>query len=140
MSMVTGSSTSERSLPSSSTVLRGRITSCRWKSPPMTRLAQPTRWASGGTRVHAPPKHRPPPAEPVAVGRDRLQRPLVDHEQHAVQVIANVLLRHRELDRLQESAQVALRKRKRLDLVLPLTDPGVVGGWERLQVETRDAG
>ena len=32
---------------------------------------------------------------------------LVDDEQHAVQVIADVLLRHRELDELEQRAQVA---------------------------------
>jgi hypothetical protein len=76
----------------------------------------------------------------VAVGRDRLQRPLVDDEQHPVEVVADVLLRHRELDRLQEPAQVLLRQRERLHLVLPLPDARIVGGRQRLQVEARAPG
>ena len=80
------------------------------------------------------------PSEAMAVGGNRLQRALVDHEQHAVEVIADVLLRHRELDRFQEPAQVALRQRQRLHLVLPLTDARVIGGGQRLQVEARAAG
>ena len=60
------------------------------------------------------------PRQAMAVGGDGLQRALVDDEQHAVQVVADVLLRHRELDRFEESAQIALRQRQRLHLVLPM--------------------
>ncbi len=80
------------------------------------------------------------PRQTVAVGGDRLQRSVVDDEQHAVEVVADVLLRHRELGRLDEAAQVALRQRQLLHLVLPDADPRIVGRGERLQVEARAAG
>ena len=68
------------------------------------------------------------PGQPMAVGRDRLQRALGDDQQHAVQVVADVLLRHREFGRLQKPAELALRQRKRLHLILADADARVVGG------------
>ena len=50
------------------------------------------------------------PRQPMAVGGDGLQRALVDDQQHAVQVVADVLLRHRELGQFEELAQVLLRQ------------------------------
>ena len=119
MSSVTGSSLSSSSLPSSSTVLRGRITSC-----------------AGVIAGHLDAR----PRQPMAVGGDRLQRALVDDQQHAVQVVADVLLRHRELDELEQRAQVLLRQRQRLQLLAAQADPRIVGGGERLQVEPRASG
>ena len=72
----TGSSVSPSSLISSSTVLRGRIASTLPWSP-SERLARER--------------------QPVAVGGDDAQRVLVHREEHAVQVVADVLHRHREL-------------------------------------------
>src|SRR5438105_2171154 len=48
--------------------------------------------------------------KPVAVGRDGLQRPLVDDQQHSIEVIADVLLRHREFSKSEQPPEVALRK------------------------------
>ena len=45
----------------------------------------------------------------VPVGRHCLQRALVDHQKHAVQVVTDVLLRHRELGELEQSTEIALR-------------------------------
>ncbi len=80
------------------------------------------------------------PRQPVAVGGHGLQRALVGDEQHAVEVVADVLLRHRELGAAQEAAQLALRQRQRLQLVLPEADARIVGRRQRLQVEARAAG
>ena len=66
--------------------------------------------------------------------------PLRDDEQHAVQVVTDVLLRHREFGRLQKSAELALRQRQRLHLILADADARVIGGRQRLQVEARPAG
>ena len=76
----------------------------------------------------------------MAVGRDRLQRALGDDEQHAVQVVADVLLRHREFGRLEKPAEFALRQRQRLHLILADADARVIGRRQRLQVEARAAG
>ena len=67
---------------SSSTVLRGRITSWRGSSPSSVDAAQ----APGGGRRWRP----------------ACSCLAVDHEQHAVQVVADVLLRHRELGEFQQ--------------------------------------
>ena len=71
----------------------------------------------------------------MPVGSHSLQRPLVDNEEHAVQVIPDVLLRHREFGELQELAQVALRQRQRLQLFGAKADARIVGGGQCLQVE-----
>jgi hypothetical protein len=63
--------------------------------------------------------------------------PLAITEQHAVQVVADVLLRHREFGRLQKAAKFALRQRQRLHLVLADADARVVGRRQRLQIEAR---
>ena len=76
MASDTGSSLSASSLMSSSTVLRGRIASTLPWSP-SSALARE--------------------GQAVAVGGDHAQRVLVDREEHAVQVVADVLHRHREL-------------------------------------------
>ena len=56
---------------------------------------------------------------------------------HAVEVIADVLLRHRELGELDQRAELALRERQRLQLLLPDADARIVARRERLQVEAR---
>jgi hypothetical protein len=48
--------------------------------------------------------------KPMAVGRHRLELPVLDDEQHAVEVVANVLLGHRVLDEQEEGAQPGLRQ------------------------------
>jgi hypothetical protein len=67
----------------------------------------------------------------------RLQRPAIDDEQHSVQVVADVLLRHREFDGFQQPPQVALRERERLHLVLADADARIVRCRQRLQIESR---
>ena len=49
------------------------------------------------------------PRKAMPIGRDGLQRPAVDDEQHPVEVVPDVLLRHREFDRFQQPPQFALR-------------------------------
>ncbi len=73
----------------------------------------------------------------MAVGGDGLQRALVGDQQHAVEVVADVLLRHRELGEAEQPLEVALRQRQRLQLVGAEPDARIVGGGERLQVEAR---
>jgi hypothetical protein len=55
---------------------------------------------------------------------DRLQRSFCDDEEHSVEVVTDVLLRHREFGRLQKAAEFALRQRQRLHLVLADADRG----------------
>src|SRR4029078_11493107 len=79
------------------------------------------------------------PRQSMAVGGYRLQRRAVDDEQHAVAVVAEVLLRHREFRELQQAPEITLRERERLQLLLADVDARIVAGRERLQIEARPA-
>ena len=76
----------------------------------------------------------------MPVGRNGLQQLLVDDEQHSVEVVADVLLRHRELGELQQATEVALWQLDRLLPFLRQADSRIVRRGQRLQVEPRTAG
>ena len=116
----TSSSLSASSLASSSTVLRGRITSCARQLAVDARCEAK---AGGGRRWRR--------ACSVAA---------VDHQQHAVQVVADVLLRHRELDQAQQPAQRLLRQREARRFAGRAWQAREIVRRQRLQVEAALAG
>src|SRR6202049_3489930 len=75
--------------------------------------------------------------QPVAIGCHCLQRALVHDQQHAVEVIADVLLRHRELGELEQTAKIALRQLDGLLLFLRKVDARIIDRRQRLQVKSR---
>ena len=76
----------------------------------------------------------------VAVGGNRHQLLAVDDEQHAVQVITDVLLRHREMDHAEQLPEGLLRNRQARAEVSRLVDGRELVGGERLERETAFAG
>ena len=68
----------------------------------------------------------------MPVGGNGLQRPVVHDQQHAVEVIADVLLRHGEFGEFEKPAEIPLRKLDRLLLFLRETDAGIVRGRQCL--------
>jgi hypothetical protein len=85
--------------------------------------------AAGGT-VLADLAH----GQPVAVGGHGAHHVALDHQQHAVQVVADVLRGHREVDHAQQVLEGAGRQRE-VGAELGLRHGGVLVGRQRLQVE-----
>ena len=73
--------------------------------------------------------------QPMAVGRDDAKRRAVDGEKHPVQVIADVLHRHRELHQAQGVLQGLLRQREHLRRITRLDHPREIRRRESLEVE-----
>ena len=76
----------------------------------------------------------------MAVRCDRHQLVAVDHQQHAVQVIADVLLRHREMDHAEQLPEGLLRNRQARAEVCSLVDGRELVGGKRLEREAAFAG
>jgi hypothetical protein len=74
--------------------------------------------------------------KPMPVGRDDAQLARVDHYQQAVQVVPNVLLRHRVLHEREHGFQLALRQLECHWRPLRRSQPGKVLGRQRLELET----
>ena len=78
--------------------------------------------------------------EPVAVGGDHAQRVAGDHHEQAVEVVADILLRHRVGDLGELVLEDLLRHANRHALVFGRGQPRIVGGRQGLQLEAAAAG
>ncbi|MNI47828.1 hypothetical protein D3C73_1023650 [compost metagenome] len=71
----------------------------------------------------------------VTIGGDGAHTTRFKHQQHAVQVVTDVLLRHGEVHHVEQVAQRALRHGERDVPLLGLSNGGELAGGQRLQRE-----
>ena len=79
-------------------------------------------------------------AQAMTIGGHAHQLIFLKHKQHAVQIKADVLLCHRELDKTQCGFEQFLRQRKALQLLLTHGQTRIVGRRQGLKAETAFAG